>query len=106
MVGKRGRPIRSVIRQNMIEILAVKGPMYGYDLHKAYKHIFPPVTRESIYYHLKKGVILGEFEVESVRKEEGDYSWGRSVEKTYYKLGKSAKAAGKKEIVEFFKGKV
>ena len=87
----RGRPTRSIIRQNIVNILAVIGKAYGYQIHKLYRQIFPPCTREVIYYHLKKGVQLGEFVVEEIKKETGEYSWGPTVEKTYYKLGPNAK---------------
>ena len=98
----RGRPTQSDIRKNLIEILAVKGTDYGYALHKYYSKIFGPCTREVVYYHLRKGVSLGEFELAEVRREEGDYSWGRIVEKKYYKLGPNAKPKGDPRVKEFF----
>jgi len=65
----RGRPVRSVIRQNVVEILFHLGKAYGYDIYKIYKAVFPKVTLRSIYYHLKKGVSLGEFKVEKIEQE-------------------------------------
>jgi len=88
---RRGRPTKSNIRQNIIEILFFIGKAYGYLIHKIYKQIFPGCTREVIYYHLKKGIKLGEFEIEEIKQEKGDYSWGVIVEKKYYKLGPNAK---------------
>ena len=35
----RGRPTTSEIRKNMLEILAVKGQAYGYELHKLVRHL-------------------------------------------------------------------
>jgi len=87
---KRGRPVNSTIRQNIVEILFYLGKGYGYDIYKHYVNVFPKVTMRSIYYHLKKGVDLGEFEVEAIEREHGDYSWGEMAEKIYYKLGKYA----------------
>ncbi|MBN1385568.1 hypothetical protein JW968_01160 [Candidatus Woesearchaeota archaeon] len=87
----RGRPIRSEIRQNIVEILYFLKEGYAYEIYKVYKAIFPKVTMRSIYYHLKKGVSLGEFKVSKVEKEKGDYSWGNEAEKTYYALGPGAK---------------
>ena len=87
---KRGRPFGSVIRQNLGELLNVVGKAYGYELHKWYIQLFAQCTREVIYYHLRIGVKLGEFEVKEVKQEKGDFSWGRSVEKTYYALGPKA----------------
>ena len=87
----RGRPVQSVIRQNIIEILYFLKKGYGYDIYKAYIAIFPKVTMRSIYYHLKKGTALGEFKVHKIEKEQGDYSWGSEAEKVYYALGENAK---------------
>ena len=97
----RGRPPRSEIRQRIVEILHYLGSGYGYDIHRIYIQLFPPCTRESIYYHLRKGVSIGEFIVEEVRLEKGNYSWGSSVEKTYYSIGPHAKALGIAEVKEW-----
>jgi hypothetical protein len=102
---QRGRPVKSAIRQNIIEILAVIGKSYGYKIHKFYNEIFPPTTRENVYYHLKKGVKLGELAIEEVRQEQGDYSWGRTVEKTYYKVGPKGKPAGDERVKKYFEKK-
>jgi len=75
---------------------------YGYDIFKAYKSIFPAVTMRVIYYHLKKGTDLGEFKVHEIKKEEGNYSWGKSVEKIYYALGENAKPIISERVKEFF----
>ena len=101
----RGRPTQSEIRKNLIEILFVKGKEYGYNLHKYYVKIFAPCTREVVYYHLKKGMQLGEFVLDEVKREEGTYSWGGVVEKKYYKLGPNAKPKGDPKVKEFFEKK-
>lgn len=88
---KKGRPIGSEIRQNIIEILYFKGKAYGYEIYKIYREIFPKVTMRVIYYHLKKGVALEEFKVNKVQMEQGEYSWGGQAEKIYYELGDKAK---------------
>lgn len=95
---KRGRPPSSVIRENIKEILFFLGKGYGYDIYKIYVSIFPKVSMRSIYYHLKKGIELGEFEIEKIEKEIGDYSWGEMAEKTYYKLGKLSKPKGDSRV--------
>lgn len=100
----RGRPTRSAIRQNIVELLAVMGKGYGYEIHKNYIKIFPACTREVVYYHLKKGITLGEFAIDSVKQEIGDYSWGKTVEKTYYKLGASAKPRGDERVKSLLGG--
>ncbi len=98
----RGRPVRSDIRQNVVELLSVMGQGYGYQIHKVYREIFPLCTREVIYYHLRKGVALGEFEVEQIKQEKGEYSWGSTVEKIYYRLGAKAQPRGDSRVVSFF----
>ncbi len=98
----KGRPIGSIIRQNIIEILYFMGNGYGYDIYKAYMDIFPKVTMRSVYYHLRKGLELGEFKIYKAGKEKGDYSWGSEAEKVYYELGNSAKPLGKENVKEYF----
>ena len=98
----RGRPTQSDIRQRLIEILFVKGTTYGYELHKYYQKIYGPCTREVVYYHLRKGVDLGEFALAEIKKEQGAFSWGGVVEKKYYKIGPNAKPKGDPKVKEFF----
>ena len=98
----RGRPVKSDIRQRLVEILAYLKKGYGYEIHKVYCQIFPKCSREVVYYHLRKGVKLGEFEVEQVKEEKGNYSWGPSVMKTYYKVGPKATARKDPAVKEFF----
>jgi hypothetical protein len=51
-----------------------------------------------IYYHLKKGTDLGEFKVNKVIRENGDFSWGNEAEKIYYSLGKEAQPSGSERV--------
>ncbi len=99
---RRGRPTKSRIRQNIIEILAVTGKAYGYQIHKIYNAIYPQCTREVVYYNLRKGVALNEFKIEEIKLEKGDYSWGSTVEKKYYVLGRNAKPKGDARVKEYF----
>ncbi|MBI2669156.1 hypothetical protein HYX14_04920 [Candidatus Woesearchaeota archaeon] len=99
----RGRPTRSQIRQNVVEILYYLEKGYGYQISKIYLAIFPKVTQRSIYYHLKRGVLTKEIEVQKIAQEKGDFSWGPDVEKTYYTLGKLAKPKGDTRVKEFLK---
>ncbi|PIN76183.1 hypothetical protein COV18_00615 [Candidatus Woesearchaeota archaeon CG10_big_fil_rev_8_21_14_0_10_37_12] len=103
-MAKRGRPVKSEIRQNIIEILNVIGKAYGYLIHKYYSELFPACTRENIYYNLRKGVQLEEFELVEVKEEAGEYSWGSVVEKKYYVLGSKAAPRGNSKVREFFEG--
>ncbi len=105
MREKRGRPIGSSIRQNLIEILYFKKNAYGYDLYKDYCALFPAVTLRVIYYHLKKGVALKEFELETIKLEKGNYSWGSEAEKKYYKLGPDASPKMNKKVKAYFEKK-
>jgi hypothetical protein len=102
---KRGRPVGSGIRQNLIEILYFRKKAYGYDLYRDYCALFPEVTLRVIYYHLKKGIALGEFELEEVKMEKGSYSWGGEAEKKYYKLGANAKPRVEKRVKAYFEKK-
>ncbi len=99
-MAKRGRPVGSVVRQNIVEILNIIKSGYGYEIHKIYNEIFSPCTRENIYYNLRKGVALGELEVQEVRQEKGAFSWGSLAEKTYYRLGPKAQPKGDQKIRE------
>ena len=101
----RGRPVKSRIRQNIIEILYFMKKDYGYDIYKTYREIFPKVTMRVIYYHLKKGVETGEFKVEAIKSEKGEYSWGPSAEKIYYVLGKNARPLISKRVEDYFRKK-
>ncbi len=96
----RGRPVKSEIRQNIIELLYFLKEGYGYDIYKHYKEIFPPVSMRVIYYHLKKGTDLGEFKVNKIIKENGNFSWGSEAEKIYYSLGKEAQPIGNERVKE------
>ena len=99
----RGRPVKSAIRQNIVEILNIKGEMYGYDIYRVYREVYPQVTLRSIYYHLKKGVSTGEFIIKEVKREKGEFSWGTETEKTYYALGPKAQPKGDPKIKDYFK---
>ncbi|MBD3362081.1 hypothetical protein GF358_04820 [Candidatus Woesearchaeota archaeon] len=99
---RRGRPVKSQIRQNIIEILNVIGKAYGYQIHKIYNEIFPQCTREVVYYNLRRGVALQEFKIDEIKLERGEYSWGNVVEKKYYTLGKNAKPKGDARVKEYF----
>ncbi len=101
-MAKRGRPTKSVIRQNIIEILYYMGEGYGYQIYKAYKELLSAVTLRVIYSHLAKGKSLGEFEVAGVKKTVGDYSWGPEAERIFYKLGPQAKPHMLPEVKAFF----
>ena len=101
----RGRPVKSIIRNNIIEILYFMKKGYGYEIYKAYVDIFPKVTMRSIYYHLRKGLSIGEFEIDKIAKEKGDYSWGSEVEKVYYKIGKNSTPKGETRVRKYFEKK-
>ncbi len=102
---KRGRPTKSAIRQNIVDILFFMKKGYGYDIYKAYASIFPKPTLRVIYYHLKKGLQLEEFKVAEIRQEKGDYSWGADAEKIYYSLGKNAKPTASARARKYFEKK-
>lgn len=94
----KGRPPQSSIRQNIVEILNHLPQGYGYQICKIYKDLFPQATRRVIYYHLKKGVDLGEFQIKKIEAEQGDYSWGSTAQKIYYSLGQKAQPQGLPQV--------
>ena len=100
----RGRPVGSQVRQNVIEILHFGKKLHGYGIYLTYRKLFPKVTMRAIYYHLKKGVVLGELRVAEIRKEKGNYSWGGEVERIYYELGEKARPSGNQHVADYFKG--
>ncbi|MCB9361811.1 hypothetical protein H6504_00105 [Candidatus Woesearchaeota archaeon] len=100
---KRGRPAFSQVRLNMVELLDAMGSAYGYEIARAYLDLFPKVSMRLFYYHLKKGVELGEFRVDKVKKAQGDYSWGTDVERIYYTLGDHAQPQGVERVRDYVK---
>lgn len=86
-----GRPIKSDVRQKIVNILYLKNPLCGYDIYKTYLQVYGKVSIRLIYYHLKKGLQTQEIEIAEIRKTRGDYSWGSEAEKIYYSVGKLAK---------------
>ncbi|NQU78354.1 hypothetical protein HQ545_01155 [Candidatus Woesearchaeota archaeon] len=99
---KPGRPLKSHIRQNIVEILYILGSGYAYEIYKIYREIFPKISMRSVYYHLKKGVETQEFVVKEIKKEKGEYSWGAEAEKIYYALGPDAGPKLDPMVKEFF----
>ena len=98
---KKGRPCQSEIRDNILEILYFLGKGYGYQISKIYNEVFSSASQRSIYYHLRKGIDLGEIELNKIEQEEGEFSWGKTAEKIYYSLGKKAKPKGELRVKEF-----
>ena len=85
-ISKRGRPVKSEIRENITQILSNKGATYGYELYKLHNEQYFSCTKETIYYHLKKGVKLGIFRVAKITSEKGEFSWGDTAEKKFYEI--------------------
>jgi hypothetical protein len=98
----RGRPVKSQIRQNIVEILYFLGSGYAYEIAKIYSELFGNATMRSVYYHLRKGVETQEFVVKEIKRERGEYSWGPEAEKTYYALGPSATPQIVAKVKEYF----
>ena len=94
-----GRPVKSEIRERIIDILYVIKEAYGYEIYRYYKNLFPKITLRSIYYNLEKGVSLEEIEVSRTEKTEGKYSWGSVSERNYYCIGKNARANPDAEMI-------
>ncbi len=100
----RGRPTSSPIRDNLIELIFFLKESYGYDLYKKYVRIFGQnISIRSIYYHLNKGVELGEFRIHTVEDVQGNYSWGNQVKRVVFALGPNAKPKRSKEVLSRIK---
>jgi hypothetical protein len=99
----RGRPVRSEIRQNVIDIVNAIGTSYGYLIYRVYREVFRECTIESVYYHLRKGSKTGELRIAEVRQENGDFSWGPVSEKIFYELGPNAKPRDDPRIIDAYK---
>jgi len=98
-----GRPVGSMIRQNILEIINVKKKVYGYKLYQYYIDIFPKVHKRSVYYHLKKGVALKEINSRGSKYEKGRFTWGAVSKRVYYTLGPEANVKGSKIVSDYFK---
>lgn len=86
----RGRPVGSLVRQNIVEIINSTGPLHGYDIYKLYCERFPEISLRLVYYHLKKGLETGEFKIAGLVNKEGNFSWGNKSENILYNLGPNA----------------
>lgn len=95
---KRGRPLNSLIRQNIVDLLFVLGNATGYEIAKLYPKYFSRCTQRVIYYHLRKGTGLGIFSVDKIAVTSGSYSWGPTSEKIYYSVGPNAVAVSRNEL--------
>jgi hypothetical protein len=98
---KAGRPVKSMIRQNIVELLYFLGEGYAYDIYRHYLALFPKATMRSIYYNLKKGLATQEFVIKDIKKEKGEYSWGGEAEKIYYVLGPAAAPTANEKVKEY-----
>ena len=85
---RRGRPKGSQTRDRIVEILEVIERATGYDIFKVYREVFGSITSRSIYYNLHQGVVLDVFDLDEVKIESGEYSWGSKAEKKYYTIGR------------------
>lgn len=83
---KRGRPRFSQIRENIKDMLREQGSMYGYEIYKQYIKKYGSVSRRSIYYQLQEAINEGAVAIDKIEQEKGEYSWGSSAQKIYYKL--------------------
>ncbi len=83
----KGRPPKSNIRKRIAAILQHLNASYGYDIYKNYKKVFGPVKMRTVYYNLRKGVMLNEFMINDIKREVGNYTWGNETERVYYSNG-------------------
>lgn len=94
----RGRPSKSKIRNRIASILQYINSSYGYDLYKKYRFLFGEAKMRTVYYNLRKGVMLNEFIVSDIKREIGEYTWGSETERVYYTNGPYANPVQLDEI--------
>jgi hypothetical protein len=100
-MAKKGRPLGSNVRDRIINILYQYRNLHGYGIHKVYEDIFGDVSRRLIYYHLDKGVEIGSVELAGTKEEEGNYSWGDTVQQKHYRLGPNAEPSYDERIAAY-----
>ncbi|MEM2121127.1 MAG: hypothetical protein QXU20_00505 [Candidatus Woesearchaeota archaeon] len=98
----RGRPLKSDVRENIIDLLFLLKEAHGYEIYKFYNALFPKVSQRLIYYHLRKGISTGDFEISRIKSEDGNFSWGSKSERVYYKLSGNARPNPDKKIIVRF----
>lgn len=101
MSSEKGRPTGSTVRDRVINILYQYDHLHGYKLHEIYENVYEEVSRRLIYYHLDKGVELGEIQLHSVEEQRGEYSWGDKVQRKRYELGPNAEPTFDKAIKNY-----
>ena len=100
---KKGRPTRSIIRDNLINLIKTNPGLAGYDYFKLYLSYYPKCTLRSIYYHLDKAVSLGDLTYsvdETKRSISGQnkiYSPGSSVTPKDVGLLRASKLPGSQD---------
>jgi hypothetical protein len=77
--------VRNSVRSRIVELLK-DGPAYGYEIYKKYRSRYGDISLRLVYYHLAKGEKDGLFEVKDVKSSKGNFSWGPSTRRKYYKL--------------------
>ncbi len=94
----RGRPAHSKVRNRIATILLNVNTSYGYEIYKRYRELFGDVKMRTVYYNLRKGVLLNEFIVSDIKREVGNYTWGNETERVYYANGPYANPIRLEEV--------
>ena len=76
---KRGRPLKSVVRDRLKEMLYIAGSLTAYEAHKYYVQLFSKTSQRNIYYQLQKGVDIGMFKIYEVVEEKGNYCFSKQT---------------------------
>ena len=99
----RGRPLKSIVRDRLSQLLFVFGSLTAYDAHKHYIVLFAKTSQRNVYYQLRRGVDLELFNAKTVI-EQGEFSWGSTSRKVYFSLSsKSIVPSVDKRIVTYKK---
>ena len=73
---------------NDILSLLTNNKLTGSELYARLRHKHQGLSKRLVYHYLYLGVEKGYLKVET-RNELGDFSWGKTAEKKYYRLAKA-----------------
>jgi hypothetical protein len=81
----------SEVRVRIGKILSVAKKAYGYEIYRIYTTVYGDVLLRTIYYNLKKGVELGDFEAANLMNVPGNFTWGFESNRVYYRNKRTLK---------------
>jgi hypothetical protein len=95
----KGRPPKIENYQQLVDLVSLSGPIYGYALYKIFKHTFPKISMRLFYYRMKYSVDHQMLEVYATVAAPGEYSWGELSKRRWVRLGPAAKPNPSADVV-------